>query len=103
MTPSIGKNQIKSKLDIFFAHHTRGQKVHEVYVGVHSKPKPKRGIIIKTSKKHFFIRFANCIKSFSFHEQNQFFPLAQNSMEQERPHNEPEISSLKGYEGYFGS
>ena len=53
MTPSIGENQIKSKLDIFFAHHTRGQRVHEVDVGVYSKPKPKKGIIIKISKKHF--------------------------------------------------
>ena len=41
MTPSIGENQIKSKFDIFFAHHTRGQEVHEVHIGVHSEPKPK--------------------------------------------------------------
>ena len=42
MTPSIGENQIKSKFDIFFAHHTRGQEVHEVHIRVHSEPKPKR-------------------------------------------------------------
>ena len=57
MTPPIRENQIKSKLHIFFAHHTRGQRVHEVYVGVYSKPKPKkRGIIIKTSKKGIFYK-----------------------------------------------
>jgi hypothetical protein len=26
MTPSIGENQIKSKLNIIFAHHTGGKK-----------------------------------------------------------------------------
>jgi len=41
MTPSIGENQTKSKLDMFFARHTRGQEVHEVHIGVHSETKPK--------------------------------------------------------------
>jgi len=40
MTPSIGENQIKSKLDIFLHTHWR-QEVYEVHIRVHSEPKPK--------------------------------------------------------------
>jgi len=73
MTPSIGEKRIKSKLDIFL-HTTLGARSAR---SAHGGPKltkaQKRVIIIKTSKKASFMRIANCIESFSFHEQNQIF------------------------------
>jgi hypothetical protein len=88
MTPSIGEKRIKSKLDIFL-HTTLGARSAR---SAHRGPKltkAQRGIIIKTSKKTSFMRIANCIERFSFHEQNQIFGVfllnkRQYSMEQER-------------------
>ena len=73
MTPSIGENQTKSKLGIFM-HTTPGAKsVRSAYKGPQLTKAQKRVIITKTSKKASFMRIANCIESFSFHEQNQIF------------------------------
>jgi hypothetical protein len=71
MTPSIGENQTKSKLDMFL-HTTLGARsARSAHGGSKLTKAQKRVIIIKTSKKASFMRIANCIESFSFHEQNQ--------------------------------